>query len=188
MTREAWLNKVADEHLWPLIADHDGARAPKVRISVGFPKGSHGGRKSIGQCWPEHASGDKTFEIFISPILAPYDAVSTLLHELIHASVGLKAGHRGPFKRLAVAVGLEGKMTATVAGKELGLKIGRWLKALPKYPHAPMNDGAGAPGKQGPRLIKCECPNCGYTVRVTRKWLEIGNPQCPDGDMMEINS
>jgi hypothetical protein len=34
--------------------------------------------------------------------------------------------------------------------------------------------------KQGTRLIKCECPECGYIARVTAKWLdEAGAPICP---------
>ncbi len=36
-----------------------------------------------------------------------------LLHEMIHAAVGIDAGHKGPFKRAAIAVGLAGPMTAT---------------------------------------------------------------------------
>ena len=34
--------------------------------------------------------------------------------------------------------------------------------------------------KQGTRLLKCQCATCGYTVRVTRKWLGLaGPPICP---------
>ena len=31
------------------------------------------------------------------------------------------------------------------------------------------------------RLIRVEClePGCGYTVRITRKWLIVGHPICP---------
>jgi hypothetical protein len=33
---------------------------------------------------------------------------------------------------------------------------------------------------QGTRLLKAECGECGYTVRVTKKWLEAkGAPICP---------
>lgn len=35
------------------------------------------------------------------------------------------------------------------------------------------------PKKQTSRLLKAECGDCGYTVRVTAKWLEIGAPHCP---------
>ena len=33
---------------------------------------------------------------------------------------------------------------------------------------------------QSTRLLKAECGECGYTVRVTKKWLEAkGAPICP---------
>lgn len=37
------------------------------------------------------------------------------------------------------------------------------------------------PPKQTTRLLKATCTaeDCGYTVRVTSKWLEIGPPHCP---------
>lgn len=46
------------------------------------------------------------------------------------------------------------------------IKIQR--KALPVFP----------PGSST-RLIKVYCPECGYTMRVTRKWLEAAVPRCP---------
>ena len=38
---------------------------------------------------------------------------------------------------------------------------------------------SSAPKKQTTRLHKAECAECGYTVRVTAKWLEVGPPHCP---------
>lgn len=36
------------------------------------------------------------------------------------------------------------------------------------------------PKKQKTRMLKCECAECGYTVRTARKWLEqAGAPLCP---------
>jgi hypothetical protein len=29
------------------------------------------------------------------------------------------------------------------------------------------------------RLLRIECLQCGYTVRMTRKWLAFGAPLCP---------
>ncbi len=31
------------------------------------------------------------------------------------------------------------------------------------------------------RLLKCQCENCGYTIRVTRKWMATGLPTCVCG-------
>src|SRR5690242_14451360 len=98
LNREAWLNRLANRYCWPLIIGAGGERRHNVRISVGFPKGSRGGNKSVAQCWDTVASTDKTFEIFISPILDAFEAAHSLIHELIHASVGLKCKHRGRFK------------------------------------------------------------------------------------------
>ena len=32
--------------------------------------------------------------------------------------------------------------------------------------------------------VKVECVDCGYVIRTTRKWLDVGNPSCPEGDEM----
>lgn len=39
--------------------------------------------------------------------------------------------------------------------------------------------------KQTTRMLKVQCPACGYLARVTRKWLEeAGTPTCPCGERM----
>ena len=35
--------------------------------------------------------------------------------------------------------------------------------------------------------VKIECPEDGYTVRTTSKWLDIGLPTCPCGTEMEVS-
>lgn len=48
-------------------------------------------------------------------------------------------------------------------------------------------EGEEAPKKQTTRMLKCECPQCGYTVRTTRKWLDVAVPVCPvHGHEMEL--
>ena len=102
-----------------------------------------------------------------------------LLHELIHATVGTHEGHKGAFKRLAVACGLSGKMTATIAGEALTPRLADIVASLGEYPHSALNPASGAK-KAGTRLIKCECLECGYIVRTTSKWLDdMGAPICP---------
>lgn len=34
-------------------------------------------------------------------------------------------------------------------------------------------------------MLKLVCPEDGYTVRTTRKWLEVGQPSCPCGLELE---
>ncbi|UKE72382.1 hypothetical protein [Xanthomonas graminis] len=43
------------------------------------------------------------------------------------------------------------------------------------------------PKKQTTRLHKACCSECGYTVRVTSKWLEKGPPHCPDHGAMAVD-
>ncbi|MDQ2079513.1 hypothetical protein RA307_04905 [Xanthobacteraceae bacterium Astr-EGSB] len=40
--------------------------------------------------------------------------------------------------------------------------------------------------RQATRMLKCECLDCGYIVRVTRKWIDaVGAPHCPrHGEMI----
>lgn len=181
MNREEWLTRMADKYVWPLIERHGGKRPEKVRLSVGFPKGS---RSAIGQHWDPGLSADGTHEVFISPRLnaeSDTGAVATLVHELVHAALPPNTGHKGPFKRLATAVGLEGKMTATNAGKELMASIKKWIEELGAYPHAVLTP-ANAEAKPGSRLLKLECPGCGYILRTTAKWMLVGLPTCCCGE------
>lgn len=141
INREEWLTQVAQRDIVPLlVAQCDGMCLKPWRVSVGWPKGSRGGKgaESIGQCWPDTQSSDKHHELFISPLLGAFEAIEVLVHELVHVAAGLACNHKGEFKRLALAAGLTGKMTATVAGEELAKRIRSWLADMPAYPHGPM--------------------------------------------------
>jgi hypothetical protein len=84
-----------------------------------------------------------------------------------------------------MAIGLEGKMTATTEGESFKQGIAPILDAVGPYPHAKLSKTARP--NQGTRLLKLQCPTCPYTVRITRKWLdEVGPPDCPEhGDSMK---
>lgn len=169
-----------------------------VRVSVGIPKGSHGGKKAIGQCWSNLASEDGHFEIFASPELgfrgkpkpgnqATIDMLETIAHELIHATVGIKAGHKGEFKTCALAVGFVGPMTSTPAGEKMAAFIQGLIKQIGEYPAGALNITMRK--KKQTYLLKCECTECGYNVRVTAKWLCEGAPICPTDEIpMEVES
>lgn len=180
-TREAWLEKAAAA-MRPLF-DAQGADVyPKFRVSCGFPKGGKG--KTIGQAWTPKASGDGTAELFISPVLQdPVRVLDVLMHELVHAVVGNDHGHKGPFRKLAKALGLEGKMTATVAGPKLAETL-KWTAAeLGAYPHAELSTMTVA--KQTTRQLKVVCEDCGCIARMTQKWLDdTGPPTCGCGGKM----
>lgn len=180
--REAWLIAATAE-ISDIIGKH-GVTVPTVRVSVGFPKGGRGNNgKAIGQCWPASAAADSAPQIFIHPSQSDSVRVLDILtHELIHAADGNKSGHKGEFARVAKAVGLTGKMTATVAGESLTVTLREIVGRLGEYPHAALT-AASAGKKQTTRMLKCECDECGYTVRTTGKWLDLmGAPICPCND------
>jgi hypothetical protein len=77
-------------------------------------------------------------------------------------------------------------MTATVAGPVLDGRLLTISDKLGRYPHAAINPGSKSKLKQSTRMIKLECPDCGYTVRTTRKWIDQGMPTCPCETPMEL--
>ncbi len=186
-TREAWLNAAVDL-LRVHFKSHGKYTVPaKVRVSCSWP--SHRPRKAIGQAFTSEASGDGHFEIMISPVLGTgLLAIDTLVHELVHATVGIKAGHKGPFKKCALAVGLVGKMRSAGMSPQLEAELTEMCKQLGRYPHASLALDGDGEKKQGTRMIKIVCTDgdCGYTLRTTQKWIDVGLPTCTCGSEMEI--
>lgn len=148
-----------------------------VRVSIGWGYGN--AEKILGQCWPVIASSDKHIEIFIAPSLQDgTEIIGVIAHELVHAVDGNKHGHKGEFKAIALAVGLKGKMTATVPDEPLISLAEAFIKKHGKYPAGKLHKDKGRK-KQSTRLLKCECNECGYIARVTAKWIkEAGAPLC----------
>lgn len=151
-----------------------------IRVTIGWPKG---GRTRIGECFYCEASADKHFEIFVSPELGKGSrfkeqwVLEVIAHEICHTLAGHKAGHKKPYKVIATAIGLEGKMTSTVPGPIMKAAIVEFEKENGPYPSGALTRSMLK--KKATYLIKCECPECGYVVRTTAKWLENGDPICP---------
>lgn len=188
MTREDWLKQLTDK-LRPMFQGADFPLPKKIRTSCGFP--SKGGlatkKRRIGEAWSDEASEDQTFETFVSPMVADALEVAAIqVHELCHCAVGVEHKHRKPYPKCAKALGLEGKMTATVAGEDLKSTLQIFIDEIGPYPHARLVHSSN-PKKQTTRMILVKCPNpeCGYQVRTTRKWLEVGVPTCPCGEEMK---
>lgn len=169
-----------------------GVEIPPVRVSTGWPssRGTSSKRKAIGECWDKKAASDKVSQIFISPWMEgpvhlekndSMGVLPTLEHELVHAVLGTEAGHGAKFRKLALAIGLEGKMTSTHAGAELTAKLAEMSKELGDYPHSKLNPSKSGKKKQGTRMVKCECAECGYILRTSKKWIEVAIPSCPSG-------
>lgn len=185
-TREEWLTAAVDS-MRPWFKRAEALEPPAVRVACGWSKRSKA--QAIGWCWHREASGDGVNEIQISPELAePVKVLSTLLHEMIHASDNGDSKHRGYFRSTAIALGLTGQMTATIAGDELQVKLELLAAELGQYPHAVLSPISRSVGKQGTRMLKIECPDDGYTARTTQKWLDIGLPTCPCGSEMALAS
>ena len=182
-TREGWLTAaVMGMRPW---FDEIGVTLPdKIRVACGWSKRSG---KGIGWCWKREASADGTNELLISPETAePTKALATLVHELIHASDDGESKHAGDFRERAKAIGLTGKMTATFAGDALQARLEVLAAELGSYPHAEINPLLSAVPKQTTRMILLKCPDDGYSVRTTRKWIDVGMPSCPCGERMEL--
>jgi len=178
INRETWLNQAVLK-LAPLFQSK-GYKIPQVKVSVGFPGGGSP-RKRIGEAWHPKASADGLGSIFISPVLDESTRVlDVLVHELVHAVVGTEHGHGKVFKRCAVAVGLTGKMRSTVAGRELTTHLSGLIETLGAYPHGRLNLSERPTKKQSTRMIKMECPDCGYICRSSMSSIvEHGPVICP---------
>ncbi len=187
-TREEWLAALTDK-LRPLFAATDYPLPEKIRTSCGFPSKNALAkkRKRVGEAWSSEASEDQHFETFVSPMVSdPVEVAAIQVHELCHCAVGLACKHRKPFTTAARAIGLEGRPTSTVAGEALKETLEEFVEEIGLYPHAKLVHSS-SPKKQSTRMIKVVCPKleCGFLVRTTKKWLEIGVPTCPCGEKME---
>jgi len=185
-TREEWLREAVGL-MAPFIHERTALTVPDgLWVSVGFPvTGARAGARNqrIGEC--HYATADGVPAVFIHPTLDDGARVlDVLLHEALHAALPVGTGHRRPFAKAATACGLDGKPTATVASEALAPVLAGWMDTLGPYPHAKV-DTSGRK-KQTTRMLKVACPDDGYTVRMTRKWLdEMGTPSCPCGTVME---
>lgn len=180
-TREEWLAYVTNESR-PAFKTAGFPIPKQVRFSIGFTSSGARGR-AIGECWTPKASADSHAEIFIKPTESVPDRVGGILwHELVHAAVGNEHGHKGDFKKAINALGFEGKATHALPSEATMRKALRpILKRAGKLPHASLDTMVTTRKKQPTRLLKAQCPECGYVVRVTGKWLqEVGLPYCGD--------
>ena len=207
--REEWLRQAITK--FRPIFKAAGIDIPKdVRISIGF--GPTGARQEnqviLGVTCARVLSETGVNEIFISPEDATaVTMLATVAHEIIHAVDDCEHGHKGPFKDMAVAIGLEGKMTHTTASEEFTKVLAKMADDLGPYPGSRMNLMGGRPvpvpgpeGKPGKitsgnpsqknRQILRTCiqdpkADCyGFKVRAAQSWLDKGNPFCWNGHEM----
>ena len=173
-TREAWLLN-AVEKLKPLFK-MQGYDVPQVQVSCGFT--SSGKNRHAGECWSTTATKAVINEIYISPKYEDaVEVMDILVHELVHAVDNCEHKHGAEFKKIALAVGLEGKMRSASAGVKLKNELVEIAKSLNPYPHVKLNV---------PTIIriykprpKARCSECGYEIGIFKKWQHLGAPICP---------
>lgn len=182
-TREEWL-EAAVENLRPVLRARAGLEVPTVRVGVGFPSG--GLRSNVGgQTWKREASEDGINEITIRvTVCDPVEVLAVLGHELIHAAMDCVGGHGKRFNTAFLAVGYTGSPKGCTPGNVLRTELASLSEALGNYP----GDGglavAAEKKKQGTRMLRCECAECGFVFRTTQKWVAAAvlGLSCPDAN------
>jgi hypothetical protein len=181
---------------------HFGLSVPMDNIVVTIQ--SKGRKQALGWFWSNRwtpgSEKSNLHEINLSAeYLREHNMGETLIHELAHAEnhhCGIadtdKTGrrHNKKFKSMAEKLGLTVEKSKslgfahTALGPEAekflsGIKFNRELFELCRI------EPETKEGKAGSRLVKCQCPDCGYVIRTTRKWIETGFPICPCNGIME---
>tara|TARA_R100001129_G_C5268405_1_gene233335 strand:- start:69 stop:680 length:612 start_codon:yes stop_codon:yes gene_type:complete len=178
-TREEWLQAALVMLFEMVFADAGISPAAwqkrRYRVTCGFPIGYRGSRTGkaivLGQAFDASVSADGTMEVCINPIIdEPVEVLRILAHEFIHVWAGIECGHRGEFARIAKAIGFTGPMTQTPATPALLAKLTDIADVLGTYPHAKIDPSLRK--KQGTRMLKMCCSDCGFTSRVSAKWGE----------------
>jgi hypothetical protein len=183
--REEYL-RLAVQRLAPLFEQVGAPLPADIAVSVGFPSTAARARKEqrTGECWSPDRSAAKRHEIFISPVLGDAsEALAVLVHELAHAAVGAKDGHRGRFPKVAKKLGLQPPMRATTAGPELKARLNALIADLGPYPHAALDASRPERKPQATRLLKVVCPDCGAVDRTTATRISRGLPWCDCGQV-----
>jgi hypothetical protein len=183
-TREEWLEAAVevfrpriDSTPWKFMLP------PKVRVSIGFPpKGAMSKkRKCLGVCTCRNATADHIPQIYLNPVITEVGGengfLSVLIHELVHAC-GIE-NHGKDFKRMGEYLGLEAPMRSSTASHWLQDDLKDIINELGDFPHAPVIPALQFAKPDKCRIHKCSYTDCGYTVRVAKKWIEVALPVCP---------
>jgi hypothetical protein len=176
--REVWLERAASFLLDYMV--QQGLPRVAVRVSCGWP--SRGGLAArvavVGQCFPPTMCRDGIPQIFVSPrIDDSLQVLGTLLHELVHASVGCQYQHRKEFSQAARRVGLAGPPTATTVGESLRPVLMRCVAVYGPYPHAAIQPHVKQKVGSRLRLYQCQCA-APIKVRVASDGFEARCMRC----------
>lgn len=182
-TREEWLQR-AIEMMRPWFKDAGAPLPLTIRVSTGWASGRVS-KGAIGWTYSTSLAADGNSNVFVSPAVSDsVDVLAVLVHELVHVAHDCKSGHGPAFRRVATAVGLGGRMTATVPTVRLVDRLEGFIAEHGKYPHAALlpTDGVGPTGrkKQTTRMLKYVCSEWPENkVRVSQGNInEYGPPLC----------
>lgn len=153
-----------------------------IALAFSFPIRHARTAKVIGEC--HHVSDKKSTErhlITIHPHVwngGALQVLAVLAHEMAHACLPLKAGHRRPFALLVERIGLEGPPTATVPGGAFMKFVGDANRVLPKFPGGiPLTFKAGKKQTTRMRLYECSCEPV-IKIRTGRDDLDCTCNEC----------
>lgn len=183
--REAWLVQATKLLDAKFFVPNTHKLPEKIALSCGWCRGH---ANAIGQCWCPTVSKNGTTNIFICPTRdEAVDVLQILLHELIHAAVGIACGHKGAFRFVAKALGLEGKMTATYVspGTPLYKLLEEIATVLGPYPHAAINKKNAIKPRKEHKVRVWSPGNSEYSVLMNKTtYEENGAPNDPWGNQM----
>ena len=169
-TREEYLQKAKDE-LNGRVFKQAGYEIPEVKIACSWALGTADkNKKTLGQCVPRSWSKANINEIMIMPTVDDSEQViDTLAHELVHAVDDNKSGHGAGFRKICLAVGLNGssQMRYACAGDELKQTITEIVKDIGLYPHNELQIHKHK--RQTTRMLKVSCTECNFSYRTSRK-------------------
>lgn len=196
-TRESWLARAAV--ILAVLMNETRAGLEKVRrdavdkckpsqmaFACGFlTPGAPG--CAIAECSYKHGTKNGKHEIKIMPTIGgkrikaeSIRVLDILMHEMLH-TMCIGHGHRGQFPAMCRALGLVGRPTSTIAGKDLQ----QWLKVnvvdvLGKFPHKAVAFTPRGKRGKGSRLLKIVCTECDIIMRASNMVCEkVANGPCP---------
>lgn len=133
-----------------------GMSLPEMRFSVGYGRG---GRRKLWAVVLPRETADGKPQAFISPETSVAGRVVEMMAEAAASRFGV------------------GSDQAKIVVEVLKLARAAILAEVGGYPHAEVTGKAVK--TQTTRLIKAGCGRCGYTIRLSQKWADVGLPECP---------
>ena len=176
LAKEQWLMIAYKKYIVPVFKSKGFTQMPSLNIGVTINTRN---KKMLGACYDKKHMDDKTFPIMIQYKLHNRDAVlHVFIHEIIHAVVGLGAGHGKKFADACKLLGLKGTQskrskctyTATTMNDEFKT-LYKGVYDMPEYPHKEFNVDV----KPTKKLWRLVCSNgCGASLQCSEKNLGKG--------------